>query len=90
MSRYISCAAGLFDDFERYRTASRKWSKSSRKYLQSFDRYCLNGWPDARELNQDMVDGWFKKKTNGDPNITLNQGIYCNVMHQISSQKEHP
>ncbi len=62
MSKYISCAASLFDDFERYRITSRKWNKRSRQYLQSFDRYCLNEWPNAKELDQNMVDGWFKNR----------------------------
>ncbi len=68
MSKYISCAASLFNDFERYRITSRKWNKRSKQYLQSFDKYCLKEWPDAKELSQDMVNNWCKIRFTEKPN----------------------
>lgn len=58
MSKYISCVAGLFDKFERYRLASDKWSNTAESNLKLFDKYCAREYPEAKALTQIMVDGW--------------------------------
>ena len=58
MSKYISCAAGLFDKFEHYRLASDKWSNTAESNLKLFDKYCAREYPEAEALTQIMVDGW--------------------------------
>lgn len=58
MSKYRSCAADLFDRFERYRLASDKWSNTSESNLKLFDKYCACKYPEAKALTQIMVDGW--------------------------------
>jgi integrase len=58
MSKYISCAAGLFDKFEHHRLASDKWSNTAESNLKLFDKYCAREYPEAKALTQTMVDGW--------------------------------
>lgn len=58
MSKYISCAASLFDKFERYRLASDKWNNAAESNLRLFDKYCAREYPQANALTQTMIDGW--------------------------------
>lgn len=59
MSRFKSFLAPLMDAFVIYRKASGRWNESSSgPNLRRFDRYCLEQYPQANLLTQEMVNGW--------------------------------
>lgn len=63
MSKYISCAADLFDRFETYQKASGKWNATVYELnLKSFDKHCRKEHPQATVLTQAMIDGWCAKR----------------------------
>jgi integrase len=63
MSKYISCAAGLFERFETYQRASGKWNATVYELnLKLFDKYCHKESPYATTLTQTMIDGWCAKR----------------------------
>ena len=77
MSKYVSCAAGLFERFETYQRASGKWNVTVYELnLKLFDKYCDKQYPYATALTQTMIDGWCAKRDT--------DSGYCN-MHQISA-----
>lgn len=65
---YESCFASQIYDFIRYRKASGQWNESGYgQNLYIFDRYCLRNYPDEKQLTQEMIDSWCRKKETETP-----------------------
>ena len=69
MSKYISCATGLFERFETYQRASWKWNVTVYELnLRLFDKYCHKQYPYATALTQTMIAGWCAKRATENSN----------------------
>jgi len=69
MSKYISCATGLFERFETYQRASGKWNVTVYELnLRLFDKYCHKQYPYATALTQTMIAGWCAKRATENSN----------------------
>ena len=53
----------IFDEFVQYRIASSAWSNTYQANLNAFERYCTQFFPDNQKLTQDMLNGWYAKKS---------------------------
>ncbi len=81
MREYESCFAPLIRKFVAYRLASGRWNEASYgPNLRLFDRYCKVNYPDASELNQEMVDIWCAKRES-ETNNSCRSRIY--VVHSF-------
>lgn len=54
--------AEIFKEFSQYRINSDWWNKGYQANLNSFDRYCIQHFPNDPMLTQDMLNGWYGKK----------------------------
>lgn len=79
MLNYQSYIAPYMEAFIRYREASEHWNEASYAInLLQFDRYCLREYPDTKELTQDMVDHWCRKRET-ETNNSCRSRIYVVV-----------
>ena len=63
MKDYKSCFAEYIYYFISYCKSSGKWNEASYgPNLRTFDRFCKNSYPDAKELTQEMIDTWCKQR----------------------------
>ena len=53
----------IFDEFIQYRSASDWWNKGYQANLNAFDRYCIQQFPGEPALLQEMLNGWYNKKS---------------------------
>lgn len=56
--------ANIFHEFVQYRIASSAWSRTYQANLDAFERYCTQLFPGNLNLNQDMLNGWYLKKSS--------------------------
>lgn len=52
----------LVEPFIQYRKTSDRWNIVSEKNLYYFDRFCRSHYSECRELMQEMVDEWCRKR----------------------------
>ena len=69
MVKHESFLAPHINAFVRYRQASEFWNDTSYGVnLLLFDRHCARNYPDATELEQEMVDSWCRQRENEENN----------------------
>jgi integrase len=85
MKEYSSQFKDLFQSYIRFREASGVWSEAYARNLRYFDRYCIERFPNATALTQEIIDGWAEKRgtetiASRDKRIYVVSGLvkYCN------------
>lgn len=59
--------------FMRFRKASERWHADYEDDIFAFDRHCADNYPDAARLEQEMVDGWCRKRDTESNNACWNR-----------------
>lgn len=70
MTDFISKLAPLFKEFIKFRTACKCWNRHYELMLCSFDRYCMQHFPNHDSLTQSMVNGWCAQRSSESPQST--------------------
>jgi len=71
---YKTFLSPLIEGFIAYREATGFWNSSAEYELLSFERYCVDNFPNAATLTQEMIDSWYRKH-NHLSNATQRNGI---------------
>ena len=58
MSRFQSFLIPLIEAFIAFQKASGRWNETYEHNLLLFDSYCIQSFPKAETLTQEIVDGW--------------------------------
>lgn len=74
MKTYHSFLKPFMDSFVRFMEASLHWNGNYEYNLYRFDAYICQEFPDGKELRQEMVDSWCRKK-EGEKGSTCNSRI---------------
>lgn len=62
MSTYYSCFRDKIEMFVDYRKASGVWNNNYEYNLAAFDKFCANQYPFEKDICQEMIDVWCKRK----------------------------
>ena len=60
--RFQSFLSSIMENYVAYRNASGRTSTSYVKNIIHFDHYCARKYPQAKILEQEMVDQWCKQR----------------------------
>lgn len=63
--------AQLIEPYREYCLTTGSWTEHRFSCLISLDTYCRTNWPGARELTQEMVDGWCAKRPSEQVNTCV-------------------
>lgn len=74
MKTYHSFLKPFMDSFVRFMEASLHWNSNYEYNLHRFDAYICQEFPDGKELRQEMIDSWCRKK-EGENGSTCNSRI---------------
>lgn len=87
MREYISKISPLMREFESFQLASGRWSESSSWNLSFFDKYCLNNYPEAENLTQEMVDSWCQQRnTESGHSCRVRTGSVVGLIHYLQKR----
>lgn len=62
MRTFLFISGDLINPYREYCLLTGSWTEHRFSCLISLDTYCRTNWPDAKELTQEMVDGWCEKR----------------------------
>lgn len=63
MSRFQSFLSPLIEAFIAFQKSSGRWNETYEHNLFLFDRYCIQSFPEAETLTQEIVDGWCAQRS---------------------------
>jgi len=75
MREMVSFLTPTIQAYVAYQTASACWNEISSEIMVRFERYCIENYPNASELTQEMVDSWCRQR-NTETNNTCRSRIY--------------
>lgn len=74
MTKFTSFMKDDIYNFIEYKTISNHWNHGYDLFLKTFENYCVKNFPSDKELTQEMVDTWCKKR-NTENNNSCNSRI---------------
>ena len=79
--------ADIFNEFTEYRIASSAWSRTYQSNLDAFDRYCKQFFPENPRLSQEMLNGWYtKKSTEGHASMRSRTQVVTTLIRYIQQR----
>lgn len=82
MLKYKSFMKPTIEEFIKYRSASQHRNDVTHGYnLKAFESHCLKEYPNATELNQEMVDSWCtQRKTEKNQSYSTRIEVIVNLL----------